>query len=184
MNMKRLLTLFFAFTFAFLIISCATFQPNQKRLVGTWKAVSVEKYNIPNLKTATQNTPQVVPDRKTGTNTGTNTTTATTIVVDTNASSQVPEKSRAEKVLARMIENEKTSTLTINADKTALKESPGKTVHATWKLKKKGTQLLIATKETGKKMTVEIQKITDTSAVVLETLPIGGLKVTYHKVKK
>ena len=68
-----------------------------------------------------------------------------------------------------MIQSELHSTMTVNADKTAIKEYPRKTVHATWKLKNKGTNLLVNSKETGKKMTFYILHINDTSAVFTAT---------------
>jgi len=165
--MKRPLTLFFAFAITLMISSCAT-SLNQKKLVGTWKAIKIERYNIPNLAASASGENR-------------NDKSSATTADSTAAPRQL---SKAEDQLNRLIKMEQRSTLTLNADKTAIKEIPGKTIHATWKLKKQGTRLLVDSKEAGKKMTIEILHINDTSAVVVETLPIGGLKVTYRKEKK
>ena len=173
MNMKRIQTLFFAISLSILIASCASMSGNQKRLIGTWKAEKVEKHNIPDFKTI-----QTSPTANTNTQ-----KSKTDNVADTNSVPVAKEASKAEKQLNRFIQMEEGSKLTVNKDKTAIRESLGKTVHATWKLKK-GTILMINVKETGKKFTANIQHITDTSLVVLEPLPIGALKVTYKKEKK
>jgi hypothetical protein len=166
--MKRLVTLFFALTVAFLISSCST-TLNQKKLIGTWKAVKIERYNIPNL--AVQPAGGAANAKPNASET-------------TDSTGTTKQLSKAEEQLRRLIKTEQRSTLTINPDKTAVKEIPGKTIHVTWKLKSKGTKLLINNKENGKKSTIEILAINDTSAVIVETLPIGGLKVTLKKEKK
>ena len=167
--MKQLLTLLFAFTVAFLISSCAVLQPNQKYLIGTWKAVKVEKYNFPNTKT----------------NTAANTQNSKNSTGEKMDSLSIARQLlTAERQLTRLTFTELKSTIIINANKTATKEFRGKTEHANWKLKNKGTCLLINSKETGKKLTIDIQYINDTSAVVVEDSPIGDLKITYKKEKK
>ena len=166
--MKRLLTVFFALSFAFLITSCATTYPNQKLLIGAWRTVKVEKSNIPATLGKTDPTPL-----------------RTTPVTAPHSDSVAParEASKAEQQLARLIQSESRATLTINADKTAVKEYPGKTIHGTWKFKN-NTHLQVVSKETDKKMIFEIQKINDTLAIVKEPLPVGELKITYKKIKK
>jgi hypothetical protein len=168
MNMKRLLTVFFIVTIAFLVSSCAVFYPNQKKLIGTWKAVKVEKLEV-NVPTA--QAPAAGTEAKTRTGEG-------------KSSAGGPDSAKIEKQISRMIDNEMKSTLTINADKTAIKEYSGKTIHATWKLKKRGTRLLVNTKETGKKLTLDILHINDTSVIVKATVPYGSMKVSYRKEKK
>ncbi len=167
--MKRLLPLFFAITFAFLISSCATFYPNQKYLIGTWKTEKVEKYKVPNLQI-----PAAGTQAKTKPGTG-----DTKALADTAG-----QPSQLEGKLDRMIQTELRSTLTLNANKTAIKEFNGKTIHGNWKLTNHGTRLLASNKETGKKMTIDILHINDTSAVVTESFPFGSLKITYKKEKK
>ena len=167
--MKRLLTLFFAFTVAFLISSCSTINRNKKYLIGTWKAEKVEKYNVPNRQI-----PAAGSQGKTKPGTG-----------DTIASADTAgQASKVKGQIDRLIQAEHRSTLTVNANKTAIKESHGKTVHGKWKLTNHGTRLLANSKETGKKITIDILHINDTSAVVTQNFRFGSLKITYKKVKK
>ena len=169
MNIKRFLTLLFAFTVVFLISSCATFQPKQKYLIGTWKAVKVEKYDIP----------------KPLSNTGANAQKSKNSTGEKMDSTEIAKQLlKTERQFTRLIVTELNSILIINANKTAIKEFRGKTEHAKWKLKNNGTCLLVNTKETGQKLTMDIQHINDTSAVIVENLPLGRLKVTYKKEKK
>jgi hypothetical protein len=169
MNMKRLLTLCFAVTITFLISSCATFSPNQKYLIGTWKAEKVEKYNMTNLQI-----PAAGPQGKTK-----------PVAGDTRPSADTAgQSSRIGVQIDKIIQTELRSTLTLNADKTAIKENHGKTYHGKWKLTNHGTRLLATSKETGKKKTFDILHINDTSAVITESFPFGSLKITYKKEKK
>jgi hypothetical protein len=167
MNIKRLLTLLFAFTVAFLISSCATIQPNQKYFIGTWKAVNVEKIKIPNKPS----------------NTAANAQNNTGEKID---SVELAKQSlRTERQLTRLTVTEQGSIITINANKTGSREFRGKTEHATWNLKNKGTLLLATSKETGKKLSIDIRHINDTSAVVVvDDASLGRLKITYKKEKK
>ncbi len=166
--MKRLLTLFFVFTVAFLISSC-TIQRNQKYLIGTWKAVKVEPYNSPK------------PPSNTIANAQNNKNSAGGKVDSTEVAKRLL---KTERQLTRLTFTELNTTLIINANKTATREFRGKTEHAKWTLKDKGTRLLVDTKETGQKLTMDIQHINDTIAVVLEDSPIGALKIAYKKEKK
>jgi len=166
--MKRLLTVIFALSSAFLITSCVTTYPNQKLLIGTWKTVKVEKSNIPATfgrtdPTALRATPVTAPH--------------------SDSAAPAAQASKAEQQLARLIQAESRSTMTINADKTAVKEYPGKTIHGTWKFKN-NTNVQVVSKETDKKVLFEILKINDTLAIVKEPLPVGELKITYKKIKK
>ncbi len=166
--MKKLLPLFFSFTVAFLISSCAV-QPSQKRLIGTWKAVKVEPYNIPRKSSPTANNV-----KKTG-----NSYNDSTAL---KPEQKLPSKS--ELGLQMMIQSELHSTMTINADNTVVKEYPRKTIHATWKLTNKGKAISIDSKEIGKKMTFYILHINDTSVIITESLPSGSVKITYKKEKE
>jgi hypothetical protein len=168
MNMRRLLSLFVVTTFIFLISSCAV-QPIQKRLIGTWKPVKVEPIIVPGTQEQVVQKVQETKSNKLDT-------------VDYQAKPR--EITKADEQKERMIQSELRSTMTVYANKTAIKEYPGKTVHATWKLKNKGTNLLVNTKETGKKITFNILHVNDTSAIFTATSPVGRYKITYKKVKK
>jgi len=167
--MKRLLTFLFAISFAFLITPNGFSQTVQKRLIGTWKAIKIEKYNIPET-----------PDQLAGKSQKGNGN-----ATDSASVARAREQfSKLEARLNRLIQSELHSTLTIKADKTAIEERAGKTIQGTWKLKNKGQSLLVTSKKPARKITIDIVRVNDTSAVVIENLPIGGLKVTYQRVKK
>lgn len=165
--MKKPLSLYFVLTVIFLVSSCAI-QPVQKRLIGTWKVVKVEPINVPSTQQpVVQNVQEPKSDKP-----------------DTVKYQAKPsEMTKTEVQQERMIQSELRSTMTVYADKTAIKEYPGRTVHAKWTLKNKGTNLVVKTKESGKTVTFYIQHINDTSAVFTGTSPIGKFKITYKKVK-
>ena len=171
--MNRILTILIVVLIASMGSSYAGTHPNQKKLIGTWKTVKVERYNIPNLQAQAASS---------ASNSSTAPKTKAT-QGDTTAQNAAVQAKKMEEQLARIISTEERSTLTINADKTAIKEVPGKTIHAKWKLKNKGTKLIVDLKESGKRMDIDILKINDTSIVAVSNLPVGGLKVTYKKVK-
>ncbi|MCX6244978.1 MAG: hypothetical protein NTU98_09765 [Bacteroidetes bacterium] len=166
--MNRILTVLIVVLIASVGTSYAGTHPNQKKLIGTWKAVKVERYNMPSMPAQASSTASPASKAKA--------TPGDTV-------SAANQAKKMEEQLARIIQVEERSTLTINADKTAVKEVPGKTIHAKWKLKNKGTKLIVDLQETGKKMNIDILRINDTSIVVVTNLPVGGLKVTYKKQK-
>jgi hypothetical protein len=159
--MNRILALFTAIFITFFILSCASLSPNNKYLIGTWKVEKVERHNIPN------------PPIQTAAN------------GQTKASADAAKQAaKTEERLERIIKTRLNSTLTINKDKTAVQESEDRTIHGTWKLKNKGKRILVTSKEPDRKITIDILRMNDTSAVFLENLPVGSLKVTYKKEKK
>lgn len=170
--MNRILTVLTIVLIASLVTSCASMQPNQKKLIGTWKVVKIEKYNIPSVPAQTSS----------AASSASKASKTTAAPSDTSASASA-QAAKFEEKLAKMIRTEEHSLLIFNADKTAVKETPGKTMHATWKLKKKGTHLVVDVKESGKKMDIDILHINDTSITAITKLPVGGLKVTYRKQK-
>jgi hypothetical protein len=174
--MKRLLILFFAVTVAFLISSCATNLTNQKFLIGTWRPVNVEKFNLPKRPSPTTGTQGKI-------NSGTGKTISTTNNVKQPESGK-KESSMAELRSSLAFYSDKTSSLTFTAKKTAVKEFQGKAIPAKWKLRNQGTRLLIISKDPGTKTTYDIISINDTTAVMAESFSIYHIKITYKKVKK
>jgi hypothetical protein len=184
MNMKRALTFSFTILLAFLISSCVTTYQNQKKIIGTWKAVKVEVVDVPVVPAATANAQSTAKSGTGETNVAKGSKTNPAAKTgEVNLSASKNDSARLEGLIARVVESEKKSTLTINADKTAVKEMPGKTVHSTWKFKNHGNSIIVNTKETSKKVKLDIIRITDTSAVVKSVFQVGTLKITYHKVK-
>jgi len=174
--MKRLLTLFFVFTAAFLISSCATFYPNQKYLIGTWKPINIEKYSL-------QEHQNPVAGTEGKTNSGEGGTTHSS-GMDRQTFNEKKQNVMADLKSSMAFYSDKTSSLTFKTNKTAIKEYQGKTVDAKWKLTNHGTRLLINSKEPGKKTTYDILHISDTTAIMTESFSILSMKITYRKVKK
>lgn len=183
--MKRALTFSFTIVFAFLISSCATTSQYQKKIIGTWKPVKVEILDLPVIQTGAENAQAKTKSGTGETNAAKDSQTNSKIKPgEVNLSASKKDSVKLDALISRIVEREKNTTLTINADKTALKESSGKTIHSTWKFKDHGKSMVVNTKETGKKMRLDIIHVTDTSAVVKSVFQFGTLKITYKKVKK
>ncbi|MFH1159404.1 MAG: hypothetical protein V1733_00445 [bacterium] len=83
--------------------------------------------------------------------------------------------------LNRIIQVEGRTNITINPDKTAVKFYQARTVKATWKLRGKGTVLIAKDLAKKEKYRLDIQEINNNQMVVVEHLPVGGIKITYEK---
>jgi len=153
--------------------SCSITQhPNEKIIIGKWRPVSVEKVVDSSIiqaqATLTGNSgqQQAVPG-KTGGRGGAG--------GGGNASKQ-------EMALDRLVQAEMRATLEIFPNKTAVKDYHGKTMHATWKMKSKGTKIVAKNVENKMKFVLEILEINKERIVVLEHAQIGDVKITYEKV--
>jgi hypothetical protein len=71
----------------------------------------------------------------------------------------------------------------IFANKTAVKNFPGKPLHATWKMKGKGTKIVAKNVENKMKFTIEILEISKVQIVVIEHAPVGDVKITYERLQ-
>jgi hypothetical protein len=56
-------------------------------------------------------------------------------------------------------------------------------VKATWKMKPNGKKVIAKNVKTKEKYVLEILELSETQAVIQETLPMGALKITYAKEK-
>ncbi|MGA3012574.1 MAG: hypothetical protein ABSD71_00925 [Bacteroidales bacterium] len=165
--MKRLLTLFLSIIVVFLISSCTTYKPIQKHLIGTWKVMKIKQSSTP----GTMAFGEKDKDNKNN-------------HVDTITNpNNVRKLSKEELEQIAMSLSEINYNLTFNADKTAVKEYQGKTIHATWKLKDNGRSLLINSKGTGKQVLFHIQQINDTIAIFSVTSLLGTSRILYEKKK-
>jgi hypothetical protein len=172
--MKQFTTILFSAIIAVLITSCASISPNQKKLVGTWRPDKVEKFDLKNPQTAAAGTEEAT---KAGAEEATKTSEE-----ETSPAAKAVE-SRADVELKRMIDTQRRSILTLNADKTLIQDYHGKKINGTWKLKKHGTRMLTTAKESGRKITFNVESVTDTTAVFTAELPVGGVKISYKKMK-
>jgi hypothetical protein len=176
MKISRLFILFALISLVPFANSCKVTYPNEKYMIGSWTPVKVEKYTEPVTPTAEGEIPKEAqrPVAKSDTN-----------VQKGKSGTQSSVQTRTpEEELQRMITTEGRTTLVVYSEKKmVVKNYPGKIVKGTWKMKKKGTQVIAKEITTGKKMTMDILSINDTSAVVVERLPYGDIKITYKKDK-
>jgi hypothetical protein len=166
MNKSRIITICAVALTVFILTSCGiTPHPNQKIIVGTWIPLKVEKVSESSAKQAASSMAgnKEQKQSKTGAPEG-----------DGGAS-------RKEATLDRLIQSEMRATMDIRADKTAVKNFPGKPLHATWKLKGKGTRIVAKNVENNMKFVIEIVEITKEIIVVIEHAPVGDIKITYKR---
>lgn len=167
--------------------SCATTHPNEKLLYGEWKPLKAEHYltaeDIENARNK-QNAgnPQNQPSNpKPGTSLDPKPGSSDLKSGKPGMVSGTDKPIDAMQVLKRMIEIEGQTNLIIYPDKTAVKFYPRNTVKATWKLKQKGTLLIAKDIQTKETYPIEILEISNDKIVVVETLPVGSIKILYQK---
>lgn len=88
---------------------------------------------------------------------------------------------KREAALDRLVQMEMKSTMEIFANKTVVKNFPGKPVHATWKLKGKGTRIVAKGVENKVKYMIDILEISASQIIILEHSPAGDIKITYER---
>jgi hypothetical protein len=193
--MKNFLTAVTLVVMAWALSSCALVKsPNEKLIVGTWTPVKVEKYISPEDLEKMKSQPA-------GTASGTASAASTknpaghTAINDTASKAKMAAKGglqeggqgtpdqRAQQRLDRLIQTEQRSPLIIAADKVAVKNYPGNPLKASWKMNAKGTKVTAKDFKTKEKYVLDIVEVTDTKLVIIETLPIGTLKISYVKEK-
>ena len=156
-----------------IISSCATNQKVEKMLIGTWKPMHAE-----NLSADTTQGPKMQ-----------------TVIVDTSTDESIrknvkltlpgtPDKKTVS--VERAVANEMRSPVMIgieNNQRIAEKYYPGNTIKATWKLKGNGKRIAVKEPKTGRKATLKILSLTDSTLVVIEKLPVAQLRIKYSKIK-
>jgi hypothetical protein len=173
MKIYKPITLIAFISMIVLANSCFITHPNEKMIIGKWKPVKVEKFNPPVTDSAaiaslSSSTPK---------------TDSVSLKKGKNIQGKLTP-AQMENQLNRMAVTEERTPLQVYSEKKKfVKQYPGKTVTGTWKMKKKGTQIHAKADESGKKQTLNIEQISDTSFVVLEHFPYGDIRITYHKVR-
>ncbi len=168
MNRNRIFTLF-TFTVAVIALaSCSIMShPNEKIIIGTWRPVKVEKVvdSAALLAVAAQSgdTLQQQKSKLGGKPAG-----------DGGAA-------KKEAILERLMQSEMRATMEIFMNKTAVKNYPGKPLHATWKMKGKGTRIIAKNVENKMKFVIEILEINKERIVVIERTRAGDLKIIYER---
>lgn len=160
------------FILSLLLSSCATTHPNEKLLVGTWKTIRVEKYVDESavqaaapVSTATPATTQT-PRRRADSASG------------TSGAGQV---NRAQDKLDRLIRAEERAVLVIDSSHIATKQYPGVLIRGTWKMKSNGMVVIAKNMENKEKVRMEIEEISDNQVTIIQSLPVGALKITYTR---
>lgn len=169
MRMNKIITLVSVLICLYLLSSCAATSPREKMLIGTWKGLKATTY----------------VSQTTGVQAAAKTKAADTV----NAGKQKGDgkqgtamsNERKDVKLRRMIETVTQTTLTFNEDRTCVISAPRKNVTGTWKLKKKGTILVVKVEETGEKNTLELVSVKDSIATAIQRTSAGDLMVHYGK---
>jgi hypothetical protein len=171
MNKNKPISLI-AFLFAVVFLaSCSIVpHPNQKIIIGKWRPVTVEKMvdssalqaGAPVQGTTEKQKPGAA--RPAGTATGEG------------------ASGRKDAELDRLVQMEKRATMEIYADKTAIKNFPGKPLNATWKMKGRGKRIVAKNLENNTTFTIDILEINKERIVVVEHAPVGDVKIVYERV--
>ena len=181
--MKLFKPFFLIALFSLIIISnsCKVTYPNEKYMNGRWTPVKVERFVEPG-SVATTPAPAPKSSASTPAKSTENPDSTTITLKKRRNNNAIPPELERENLIQRHILAEQKACLEVNQEKKmVVKVYPGKTIKATWKMKNKGTRITTKNIETGKKSTIDILEINDTSAVLLERFLIGNIKVTYHK---
>jgi hypothetical protein len=166
MNRNRIIT-FFVFTLVIIALtSCGiTSHPNEKLIVGKWRPVKVEKI-VDSSALQAGASMKGTPGKK-----------------QTRPGSPAGEggAARKEAIFDRFIQSEMQATMEIFANKTAIKNYPGKPLNVTWKMKGKGTRIIA--KNVGNKTTIviDILAIDKERIVVMEHTRGGDVKISYER---
>lgn len=171
MRIRKLFTLTsLLISFTLLTANLQAANPREKKLIGSWQPVKVNPYVSKTPVTASAKTKI------------TDTTAAGKIKKGTSAIT-TGEAFRKSEQLKKFMDTQMRTTMKINADGSCLVENPGKKFEARWKLKKKGTNLVIKVPGSGQKVTLELVKITDSTATTIQRMKIGDVVVNYRKQK-
>ncbi len=166
--MKRnIIFTFFAIALAIIALSsCSiTSHPNEKLIVGTWRPVKAEKiFDTAALIAAAGMSGDTVRQKSKQGRPGTE-----------------GAAGRKEAKLDRLVQTEMLATMEIFANKTAVKNFPGKPLNATWKMKGRGTRIVAKNVETKMKFVIEILEINKERIVVIEHTPLGEVKIVYER---
>ena len=166
MNRNRIIAICAIAVTIIIMTSCAIApHPNEKIIVGTWRPVSVEKVvDSSALKAAASMSGSGEQKQS-----------------KEGASPSDGGAAKKEAALDRLVQSEMRATMEIFENKTATKNFPGKPIHATWKMKGKGTRIVAKNVENKMKFVIEILEINKERIVVIEHAPVGDVKITYER---
>jgi hypothetical protein len=166
---------FFLFAITIVVVaSCSILpHPNEKIIVGIWRPIRVEKIvDSSALQAANIHSADTVKnDPKPG----------KTASAGKGGGGAAGARQGAN--LDRLAQSEMRATLEMFANKTAVKNYPGNPLHATWKMKGKGTRIIAKGVTNKKKFVIDILSLQQDQMIVMEHAGIGDLKVTYVREK-
>jgi len=166
MNRSRIITICTIAVTIIVMSSCGMMtHPNEKIIVGTWIPVKVEKV-IDSAALQTTGLPAGKTEQK---------------QAKAGSPAGIGDASRREATLDRLVQSEMRATLEIFANKTAIKNYPGKPMQATWKMKGKGTRIIAKGVENKIKFVIEILEISKEQIVIIEHAPVGDIKIIYER---
>ncbi len=172
MRMNKLFTLISVLISVYIITSCAATLPREKMLAGTWEPQKIVPY-VSNK----QRGPVIVSTKNT------DTTNLEKQKTENKSTSAAVNERQAEQI-QHFIGAQMRTTMKLNADKTCEIQLPEKLINANWKLKKKGTILVIRNSESGKKNSLELVFVNDTTAMAIQRSNVGDFIVKYRKQEK
>ncbi len=164
--MNRTINIITLFIVLIFLGSCAVgTHPNEQIIIGTWRPVKVEKVVDSSAIEAAASLQTPDQGKKQG---------------DGRAAAG-GAASRTEAELDRLVQLEQRATMEIFPDKTAIKNFPGKPLHATWKMKGKGKKIIAKNTENKMTFVIQILEIDKERIVVLEKAPVGDIRITYER---
>ena len=166
MRITKLFTIISVVIPIYLITSCATTQPREKLLVGTWTTHKAAPY-LPNKKGVPAITGMKVTD--------------TTNATKHKTGNEVTADERQARQLQRFIDRQMRTTMKLNADKTGEIFFPGLTVNVKWKLKKNGKIMMVKDIESNQKKNLEFIFVNDSAAMAIQPTDAGDIIVRYRK---
>ncbi|MEI6898464.1 MAG: hypothetical protein WCL00_01195 [Bacteroidota bacterium] len=181
----RLFKLFSLIAFLSLLVfvnACKVTYPNEKLLIGKWTPVKVEKYIDAGIVAPSAGTPAKRPNASSASKPAMKgDSTSATGVAGSGKSQEELMQHQLSKMSTAM---ERTTLEVFKEKKMAVLYNPRTTIKGNWKLKKKGTQINVKELVSGRKFIIDIVKITDTTAEMINRYPFGDVKVFYHRDPK
>ena len=169
MRIKKLFTLFSFIITLFFVTSVSAMNQREKMLVGSWKPVKIapyvqNKHNDPVVKT------RKVADTTAG------------VKKDTGKETiAVKDAKKKADQLQHYMDTQMRTTFTLNADKTCRIQNPSKEIEGKWKLKKKGSSLVIKVPGMTQNGTLELVTLNDTVAMAIQRTNLGDMIIRYRK---
>lgn len=165
---KHLLFLIILATGTLFFVSCSVIpHPNEKIIIGKWRAVEVEKL-VDSSALQAEATLKGGGEQKSKSG-------ASRPAGDGGAG-------RKEAEFDRLAQLERKSTMEIFPDKTAVKNFPGHPLNATWKMKGNGKKIVARNTENKQTFVIEILEINKERIVIIEHAPVGDLRIIYERV--